>query len=57
MNNKRPPIPAIVIILLLIAVSVYFIVTQTTAKENGALTASGSIAQPETPNMHNVDEG
>ena len=43
MNNKRPPIPAIVIILLLIAVSVYFIVTQTTAKENGALTASGSI--------------
>ncbi len=43
MNHKRPPVPAIVIILLLIAVSVYFIVTQTTADENGALTASGSI--------------
>jgi HlyD family secretion protein len=43
MNHKRPPLPAIVIILLLIAVSVYFIVTQTTADENGALTASGSI--------------
>jgi HlyD family secretion protein len=43
MNHKRPPLPAIVIILLLVAVSVYFIVTQTTAEENGALTASGSI--------------
>lgn len=43
MNHKRPPLPAIVIILLLIAVSIYFIVTQTTADENGALTASGSI--------------
>ena len=43
MNHKRPPVPAIVIILLLIAVSVYFIVTQTAADENGALTASGSI--------------
>lgn len=43
MNHKRPPLPAIVIILLLIAVSVYFIVTQSVAEENGALTASGSI--------------
>jgi multidrug resistance efflux pump len=43
MNHRRPPVPAIVIILLVIAVSVYFIVTQTTADENGALTASGSI--------------
>lgn len=43
MNHKRPPLPAIVIILLLVAVSVYFIVTQTTAEENGVLTASGSI--------------
>jgi HlyD family secretion protein len=43
MNHRRPPVPAIVIILLAIAVSVYFIVTQTTADENGALTASGSI--------------
>lgn len=43
MNHRRPPVPAIVIVLLVIAVSVYFIVTQTTADENGALTASGSI--------------
>lgn len=43
MNHKRPPLPAIIIILLLIAVSIYFIVTQTTADRNGALTASGSI--------------
>jgi HlyD family secretion protein len=43
MNHRRPPLPAIVIILVLIAVSVYFLVTQTTADENGALTASGSI--------------
>lgn len=43
MNHKRPPVPAIVILLLLIAVSVYFIVTQARTDENGALTASGSI--------------
>lgn len=43
MNHRRPPLPAIVILLLLIAVSAYFIVTQTTADENGALSASGSI--------------
>ncbi|MDP1714301.1 MAG: efflux RND transporter periplasmic adaptor subunit [Anaerolineales bacterium] len=43
MNHKRPPLPAIIIILLLISVSVYFIVTQTSPTANGALTASGSI--------------
>ncbi|NJC96876.1 MAG: hypothetical protein C3F07_20830 [Anaerolineales bacterium] len=43
MNHRRPPLPAIVIILLLIAVSVYFIVTQSSADTNGALTASGTI--------------
>ena len=43
MNHRRPPVLAIVIILLAIAVSVYFIVTQTTADENEVLTASGSI--------------
>jgi HlyD family secretion protein len=43
MNHKRPPVPAIVILLLLIAVSVYFIATQARTDENGALTASGSI--------------
>lgn len=43
MNHKRPPIPAIIIVLLLIALSVYFIVTQTSGPDETALTASGAI--------------
>lgn len=43
MNHKRPPIPAIVIVLLLVALSVYFIVTQTAGADETALTASGAI--------------
>lgn len=43
MNHKRPPLPAIVIVLLLIALSVYFIVTQTAGADETALTASGTI--------------
>ncbi|MCK6584002.1 MAG: efflux RND transporter periplasmic adaptor subunit [Anaerolineales bacterium] len=43
MNHKRPPIPAIVIVLLLVALSIYFIVTQTTGADETALTASGAI--------------
>lgn len=43
MNHKRPPIPAIVILLLVIALSAYFIYTQSAAEKNGALTASGFI--------------
>lgn len=43
MNHKRPPIPALIVIVLLIAVSAYFIVTQMLGEENGALTASGTI--------------
>lgn len=43
MNHKRPPIPAIVIVLLLVALSIYFIVTQTTGADDTALTASGAI--------------
>ncbi len=43
MNHKRPPIPAIIILLLLVAVSIYFIVTQTTGADETALTASGAI--------------
>ncbi len=43
MNHKRPPVPAIIIIALLVIVSAYFIVTQTLGEENGALTASGTI--------------
>lgn len=43
MHNKRPPIPAIIIVLLLITLSVYFIVTQTAGTDETALTASGAI--------------
>ncbi len=43
MNHKRPPVQAIVIVVLLIAVSVYFIATQILSDKNGALTASGTI--------------
>ncbi len=43
MNHKRPPLPAIIVILLLVAVSAYFIITQSQTRQNGALTASGTI--------------
>jgi HlyD family secretion protein len=43
MNHKRPPIQAIVVVLLLVAVSIYFIVTQVLSGKNGVLTASGTI--------------
>lgn len=43
MNHKRPPIPAIVIILLIVVFSIYFIVTQTAGADETALTASGTI--------------
>lgn len=43
MNHKRPPIPAIIIVLLLVALSIYFIVTQTAGANETALTASGAI--------------
>ena len=43
MNHKRPPVPAIVILILLVAVSAYFIYSQSASDENGALTASGFI--------------
>lgn len=43
MNHKRPPIPAVIVILLLVALSAYFIVTQTLEDENGSLAASGTI--------------
>ncbi len=43
MNHKRPPLPAIVLILLVIGFSIYFIVTQTAEDKNGIVTASGTI--------------
>ncbi len=43
MNHKRPPLPAIIIVALLVILSAYFIITQATTDENSALTASGTI--------------
>ncbi len=43
MNHRRPPIPAIVIVGLLVITAVYFIVTQTLGDGDGPLTASGTI--------------
>lgn len=43
MNNKRPPLPAILVIAALVLIGVYFIATQVLNKSDGALTASGFI--------------
>jgi HlyD family secretion protein len=43
MNHKRPPLPAIIVIALVVILSIYFIVTQTLNARNGELTASGTI--------------
>jgi multidrug resistance efflux pump len=43
MNHKRPPLPVVIVIVLLIAISAYFLVTQTLNTDQGALTASGTI--------------
>ncbi|HRQ22670.1 MAG TPA: efflux RND transporter periplasmic adaptor subunit [Anaerolineales bacterium] len=43
MNHRRPPIPAIIILVLIIAFSIYFIVAQTMQEKDGILTASGTI--------------
>jgi multidrug resistance efflux pump len=43
MNHKRPPIPAIILVLLVVAVGGYFIYSQSVNQNTGALTASGFI--------------
>jgi HlyD family secretion protein len=43
MNHKRPPVPVIVLLVLIIAASAYFIYTQSVGDQDGALTASGFI--------------
>lgn len=43
MNHKRPPVSAIVLIVLVIAFSIYFIVTQSAQDKNGTVSASGTI--------------
>ena len=37
MNHKRPPLPAIIVVALLVIVSIYFIVTQVLSDKNGTL--------------------
>ena len=43
MNHKRPPLPAIIVVALLVIVGAYFIVTRALGDGNGALAASGTI--------------
>jgi HlyD family secretion protein len=43
MNHKRPPLPAIIVVALLVILSAYFILAQAFSDKNGALTASGVI--------------
>ncbi|MBV6394657.1 MAG: p-hydroxybenzoic acid efflux pump subunit AaeA [Anaerolineales bacterium] len=43
MNHKRPPVPAIILLVLIIALSAYFFYTQNKESKNGALAASGFI--------------
>ena len=43
MNHKRPPLPAIIVVAVLVLIGVYFIGTQVLSNTNDALTASGTI--------------
>ena len=43
MQHKRPPLPAIILILLFIAAGIYYGVRTLNSDENGNLSASGTI--------------
>lgn len=43
MNHKRPPLPAIIVIAVLVIVGTYFIASQILNQDNGLITASGTI--------------
>jgi multidrug resistance efflux pump len=43
MQHKRPPLPAIIVILLLIAIGIYYGIRALNGDGNGKLTASGTI--------------
>ena len=43
MNHKRPPIPVVVLIVLVVLTGAYFGIRALLAKDDGALTASGTI--------------
>ena len=43
MNHKRPPLPAIVVLAVLVIVGIYFVASQIINPDDGLLTASGTI--------------
>lgn len=43
MHNRRPPLPAIILVLVLIAAGIYYGLRSLNADENGQLAASGTI--------------
>jgi len=43
MHNRRPPLPAIILVLILIAVGIYYGVRSLNADTDGQLAASGTI--------------
>lgn len=43
MNHKRPPLPAIVVIAVLVIIGIYFVASQILNQDNGQITASGTI--------------
>jgi HlyD family secretion protein len=43
MNHKRPPLPAIIVIAVLVIVGTYFVASQILNQDNGLITASGAI--------------
>lgn len=43
MNHKRPPLPAVIVIVVLVLIGLYFVASQILNNNNGALTASGTI--------------
>jgi multidrug efflux pump subunit AcrA (membrane-fusion protein) len=43
MNHKRPPLPAIVVIAVLVIIGIYFVASQILNQDNGQIAASGTI--------------
>ena len=43
MHNRRPPLPVIILVLALVAAGIYYGIRTLNNKDNGQLTASGTI--------------
>src|SRR5215216_4324780 len=43
MHNRRPPLPAIILVLVLIAIGIYYGIRTLNSNNNGKLAASGTI--------------